>query len=50
LGYTYDWGTPHNPIGLSEFIITGGATVSIHFAAETQDYFLSNWEPYGHLQ
>jgi len=29
LGYTYDWGNPVSPIGLSEFVIKKGATIGI---------------------
>ena len=29
LGYTYDWGKPGHPIGLSEFVIRAGAVVEV---------------------
>jgi hypothetical protein len=39
LGYTYDWGNPVKPhIGLSEYVIRGGATVYIAGNFPTADY------------
>ena len=38
LGYTYDWGNPRNEIGLSEFVIRAGATVTIRGVTATLDY------------
>lgn len=38
LGYTYDWGNPIGEVGLSEFIIDGGATVEIKGVIKTADY------------
>lgn len=45
LGYTYDWGSPNNPIGLSEYIVHGkredeqGIAVKINRVCRTEDYF-----------
>jgi len=43
LGYTYDWGNPHNHVGLSEFILAGGKkdgiTVGIKSITDTERYF-----------
>ncbi len=45
LGYTYDWGNPRNPVGLSEFVVHGkkkdglGIAVKINRVLSTQDYF-----------
>ena len=39
LGYTYDWGNPEGPIGLSEFVIRAGATVGVDSVATNADYF-----------
>lgn len=38
LGYTYDWGNPSSEIGVSEFVVRGGATVRIHAVTATLDY------------
>ncbi|MCP5142858.1 MAG: hypothetical protein H6926_01180 [Chromatiales bacterium] len=38
LGYSYDWGNPDNPVGLSEFVARAGATVSIHSVASVEEY------------
>jgi len=38
LGYTYDWGNPKSEIGLSEFVIRAGATVTIHAVSDTVNY------------
>lgn len=38
LGYTYDWGNPQNPIGLSEFVVRKGASVKIHRIVPTDSY------------
>ena len=38
LGYTYDWGNPDHPEGLSEFIIIKGARVEIKAVTSTADY------------
>ena len=38
LGYTYDWGNPTSEVGLSEFVIRAGATVSIHAVVSTLEY------------
>ena len=38
LGYTYDWGNPNTDVGLSEFIISEGATVEIRVVMSTGDY------------
>ena len=45
LGYTYDWGNPYNPVGLSEFVVHGkkldgqGIAVKINRVCRTADYF-----------
>lgn len=38
LGYTYDWGNPHDHVGLSEFIINKGAVVEINSISPTAEY------------
>ncbi len=38
LGYTYDWGNPQSEVGLSEFVINPGATVTINAVTATADY------------
>ncbi len=38
LGYTYDWGNAVSEVGLSEFVIRPGATVTVRSAATTEDY------------
>jgi len=38
LGYTFDWGNPNTEIGLSEFIISNGATIEIHSVIKNEDY------------
>lgn len=38
LGYTYDWGNKESEVGLSEFVIQKGATVTIKNVQTTQDY------------
>ncbi len=38
LGYTYDWGNPGSEVGLSEFVIQGGATVQVAQVYSTQAY------------
>lgn len=38
LGYTYDWGNPWSDVGLSEFVIGGGAEVTVHSVAATAEY------------
>jgi len=38
LGYTYDWGNPDNEIGLSEFVIRSGATVTVKTVTDTLGY------------
>ncbi|MBN2238846.1 MAG: hypothetical protein JW712_03655 [Dehalococcoidales bacterium] len=43
LGYTYDWGNPESEIGLSEFIIKEGSTVSIESVISNSDY-LGKWD------
>jgi len=37
LGYTYDWGHP-SPLGMSEFIVTAGATVEIDRVVSSMEY------------
>jgi hypothetical protein len=45
LGYTYDWGNPANPVGLSEFVLNGSRedgttiTVGVHSVKYWSDYF-----------
>lgn len=38
LGYTYDWGNPNSDVGLSEFVLLGGATVGVSSVTPTTDY------------
>ena len=38
LGYTYDWGSPDRPVGLSEFVIRANAVVEIHRVTGTAGY------------
>ncbi|UCD80041.1 MAG: hypothetical protein JSW26_00990 [Desulfobacterales bacterium] len=38
LGYTYDWGNSESEIGLSEFVIKGGANVIIEKAYIVEEY------------
>ena len=38
LGYTYDWGNPGNEIGLSEFVIRSGATITVKSVTDTLGY------------
>lgn len=38
LGYTYDWGNPSSEVGASEFVIRGGATISVAAVYTTQAY------------
>jgi hypothetical protein len=38
LGYTYDWGNPHNPVGLSEFIIRPQAHIEVSGIYSTDVY------------
>lgn len=38
LGYTYDWGNPFSEVGLSEFVIRSGATVTVESVSTTADY------------
>ena len=38
LGYTYDWGNPESDVGLSEFVIQKGATVSIKSVSTLDEY------------
>lgn len=38
LGYTYDWGNPVSEVGLSEFVIQQGASVTVHSVSDTQTY------------
>jgi len=38
LGYTYDWGNRESEIGVSEFVIPAGATVTIHAVSDTLTY------------
>lgn len=42
LGYTYDWGNPASEVGLSEFVIRKGATVTIRSVTSTNQYALAN--------
>jgi hypothetical protein len=57
LGYTYDWGNPGDPVGLSEFIIRlnprkGQITVKLHDAIRAYDEpdNPSNWDGYFRCQ
>ena len=38
LGYTYDWGNPTAPFGLSEFVIREGAEIIVKSITPTEDY------------
>ncbi|HZA23519.1 MAG TPA: hypothetical protein VFA32_13125 [Dehalococcoidia bacterium] len=38
LGYTYDWGSLDSEVGLSEFVIKGGATVEVLSITPTEEY------------
>ncbi|MEM6297570.1 MAG: hypothetical protein AAF740_02670 [Bacteroidota bacterium] len=38
LGYTYDWGNPKSEVGVSEFVIRGGATVNVKAVYKTAVY------------
>ena len=38
LGYTYDWGNPAGEVGLSEFVIRTGATVTVESVALNEVY------------
>lgn len=38
LGYTYDWGRPDEPVGMSEFVIPEGAPVRVVETTPTQSY------------
>lgn len=38
LGYTYDWGNPKNHVGLSEFVIKPGSTVTIKGVSNVYEY------------
>jgi len=38
LGYTYDWGNPESEIGLSEFVIRAGASITIYSTSLTGTY------------
>ncbi len=44
LGYTYDWGRRDSHVGLSEFVLEGGADIRFNLAAPTTDYFLVTWD------
>lgn len=39
LGYTYDWGNPLSEVGLSEFVIRTGATVTVKSVTLNGDYW-----------
>jgi hypothetical protein len=38
LGYTYDWGNPESEVGLSEFVVAAGSTVSIEAVSDNETY------------
>jgi len=38
LGYTYDWGNPESEVGLSEFVIAAGSTVTIDQVIANEAY------------
>ncbi len=38
LGYTYDWGNPESEVGMSEFVVAGGATIGVHSVMATEVY------------
>lgn len=39
LGYTYDWGNPFSEVGLSEFVIRAGATVTVKSVTLNGEYW-----------
>ena len=39
LGYTYDWGSPCNEYGVSEFVLKKGAVVQIDSVQTAEEYF-----------
>ncbi|MCC6490802.1 MAG: hypothetical protein IT364_25165 [Candidatus Hydrogenedentes bacterium] len=39
LGYTFDWGNPVSEVGLSEFVIRTGATVTVKSVTLNSDYW-----------
>ncbi|MDQ7830395.1 MAG: hypothetical protein RDU30_01555 [Desulfovibrionaceae bacterium] len=39
LGYTYDYGNPATTVGLSEFVIRGGSTVTVKSVTPNAEYF-----------
>ncbi len=38
LGYTYDWGNPRSRVGLSEFVIRPGSTLTVRSVTATKAY------------
>ncbi len=38
LGYTYDWGNPASEVGLSEFVVAAGSTVTIEAVSANETY------------
>ena len=38
LGYTYDWGKRENHIGLSEFVVMGGAQIEVESVSSNREY------------
>jgi len=48
LGYTYDWGSSKNHVGLSEFVILGGATIGIKSVIPNEEYLGVSGSPVYH--
>ena len=42
LGYTYDWGNPLSPVGLSEYVLKQGSMATVKSVASITDYLSSN--------
>ncbi len=38
LGYTYDWARPHDPVGMSEYVVLGETTVGVAAVVPTAVY------------
>lgn len=45
LGYTYDWGNPWHPRGLSEFVAPKGTTATFHASTPTTVYCAAEHRP-----
>ena len=42
LGYTFDWGNPNSHVGLSEFVLKQGSTVTVKSVEPIADYLYSS--------